>query len=101
MSKWNKKPWVENCEDGSQILHYSGYWDNGRMIILREALDADHPEHLYNYLKSEGIKPEDFGIYCPVEQGAREKFGSMTKEELIKLCWDLSKELDALYRAGF
>lgn len=39
------------------------WWKNGRTWLRRDALDEDHPEHTYNYIKRElGVEPEQFGI---------------------------------------
>lgn len=97
MTDWNKKPYVD--EDGT--LHFGMYWDRGGMIVNRECLDADHPEHMYNYLKSAGITPEDYGIECPVIASAKEMYGNMSREELINLCYNQAKHIEAMERAGF
>lgn len=97
MSDWNKKPYVKDDK-----LHYGAYWDpGGGSIILREALGAEHPEHLYNYIKAAGITPEDYGIKHPVEEAAMAEFGHMSREELLQLCMQQRRELEACYRAGF
>ena len=45
----------------------------GGMMYRRDCLDADHPEHIYNYMVRElGVRPEDYGVYkqiiCPTCQ---------------------------------
>lgn len=94
---WNKKPYVD--EEGT--LHFGRYWDTGGMIVNRECLDVDHPEHMYNYLKSAGITPEDYGFECPVIASAKETYGHMSREELINLCYNQAKHIEAMERAGF
>lgn len=41
----------------------------GGMMVRRDALPEDHPEHTYNYIVREyGVDPEDYGITirrCP------------------------------------
>jgi hypothetical protein len=38
----------------------------GSMMYNRECLDWDDPDHPYNYIKSNGARPEDYGYYLPV-----------------------------------
>jgi hypothetical protein len=38
----------------------------GNMLVKREALDSDDPDHIYNYIKNElGVRPEDYGVEKP------------------------------------
>lgn len=38
----------------------------GSMLVRREALDPNDPDHPYNYAERViGVKPEDFGIWKP------------------------------------
>lgn len=38
----------------------------GKMLIRREALNSDDPDHPYNWVLSNiGVRPEDFGIEKP------------------------------------
>lgn len=41
------------------------YVTRGNMMIRRDALSVDDPNHTYNYLISKGIVPEDYGINKP------------------------------------
>lgn len=84
----NKKPYIN--EEGA--LCYSAYFSNGSMMTLREALSPDNPEHLYNHLKSNGITPEDYGVKCPLEREVEEYYGDMSREQLIKLCYNMKKK---------
>lgn len=94
---YNKTP----CEKDGE-LHYGPYWDTGNgNIILREALDADHPEHLYNYLKSYEITPEDYGIRHPDVIFAEAYYEHMSRDELIKLVMQQQKLIDNMERNGF
>lgn len=96
--KWENKPPAIN---DSGELQYQAYWNTGNMLILREALDHDHPEQLYNHLKSNGIKPEDYGVKFPLDELAEQEYGGMSKEQLIGELVKAKRELDACYRAGY
>ena len=38
----------------------------GGMIIRRDTLEFDDPDHTYNYIKDAlGLKPEDYGVCLP------------------------------------
>ena len=44
----------------------------GKMIVRRDALNGDDPDHTYNYLKARGIRPEDYGVKPgPIDPYAR------------------------------
>lgn len=34
----------------------------GKMLLRRDALDGTDPDHTYNYLLAQGIRPEDYGV---------------------------------------
>ena len=93
----NKPPTI--TEDGS--LSYSAYFNTGTMLILRESLDHDDPENLYNYLKAHNIKPENYGVKCPLDEMTVAEYGHMSKEELILELVKARLELEAAYRAGY
>ena len=93
----NKAPTI--TEEGK--LSYSAYWNTGTMLILREALDADHPEHLYNYLKRFDIMPEDWGVKAPLDELIESEYAGMSREELIIELVKAKKDIDSLYRAGY
>lgn len=44
------------------------WWKNGGgMMIRRDCLPFDHPEHPYNYIRRElGLVPEEYGIVKPI-----------------------------------
>ena len=45
------------------------WWSNGHMLYNRHALDFDHPENAYNYIKrTYNVDPEDYGIERPTPQ---------------------------------
>ena len=53
---------VEINKETNQIT-YDKYVKQGSMMCLREALEADNPEQLYNYLKNNGVeKPELYNV---------------------------------------
>lgn len=94
------KPEVKIVE-GEKTLELPVWWNTGGgMMIRRECLAADHPEHPYNYLKSHGFTPEDWGIYHG-DTAAREQFRDWSKEKLISEVLELRKQLEACYAAGF
>jgi len=39
----------------------------GNMLIARDALDGNDPDHPYNWIRNTfGVRPEEFGIYPPL-----------------------------------
>jgi len=47
-------------------IKISSYVKLGPMLVLREALEPNHPELPYNWIKNNiGVDPEDFGIMSP------------------------------------
>ena len=41
----------------------------GGIMVRREDLPGDHPEHIYNYIKREhNVDPEDYGIEKPPDR---------------------------------
>ena len=59
----------------------------GKMIVRRDALDFDDPDHPYQVLKAQGVQPEDYGYYQPVcpccgirADEARRKYMKMAEE---------------------
>lgn len=48
-------------------IEYSVWVKKGIMMVRRDCLDADDPDHLYHYLKRKhGVNPEDYGIENPL-----------------------------------
>ena len=42
------------------------WWSSGSMMVRRDCLPANHPEHPYNYIIREfGVRPEDYGVEKP------------------------------------
>ena len=88
---------VEINKETNQIT-YDKYVKQGSMMCLREALEADNPEQLYNYLKNNGVeKPELYGVYHPVI-GDISEIENMTKDELIAEVISLKTEYHKLKR---
>lgn len=41
------------------------WWVSGGMMVRRDALEHDHPEQTYNYIKrTYGVAPEAYGIFA-------------------------------------
>ena len=36
---------------------------SGGMMIRRDALEPEHPDSTYSYIKNMGLNPEDYGYY--------------------------------------
>jgi hypothetical protein len=80
-------------------LHYDAYWHPGNgMGYLREALEHDHPEQLYNYLKRNGIEPELYGVFTIQQRLTQEKYNHLSKEQLINKLVELEIELMNVYK---
>jgi hypothetical protein len=49
-------------------VRMSTWVKRGQMMVRRDALDADDPDHPYHYLQATyGVRPEDYGIEKPEE----------------------------------
>ena len=81
-----------NAEDGS--LTYPVWVKNGSMMVHRDCLDPDDPRQTYNYLKSYGIVPEEYGIFHPMT----EMFDGWSREQLISEVVSLRKALESYAR---
>jgi len=66
------------------------WYDTGNgLIVRRDCLSIDNPDHTYNYMKNVlGVVPEDYGIMHP----DTEKYKDYTKEELMSRIIELEKE---------
>lgn len=99
--KWkdaaDKKPSIN--EDGS--LSYSPWVKRGSMLYNRECLEHDDPNHLYNYLKTHGIRPEDYGIQHPLNELMDREFRDKSRGELISEIMHLRKEMTSVLQSGF
>lgn len=83
-------------------IKISKYVKHGRGMVLREALDEDHPDNLYNWFRKEYPKldPSFYGIKNPTVVKIEEEYSKLNREELIALAYSLEKELEKLYRSG-
>lgn len=86
---------IVGFQDGSRItkILYSGYVGKG-VLVLREALDYDHPENLYNFIKRHDIEPERFGIEKP-RKPVTDDYDDWSKEDLIKHIRRLEKQIES------
>ena len=83
------------------VLTYSTYYcPRDGLMVLRKALEPDHPENLYNHLKSHGITPEDFGVEVPLTEEEMEIIGK-SKEWLTKELLKAWKYIAHMERNGF
>jgi len=83
---------VEVKEDGT--LSYTLWVKRGNMIINRDALDFDDPDHLYNRIAELGLDPEAYGVSHPIS----EQYKDHTRSQLIKLIIDLKREVESLHK---
>lgn len=87
------KPYV----DENNVLHYSGWVSNGGgMSYKRDCLSPKDPNQTYNYLKSNGIIPEHYGIHACDHPKIRE----LTRLELIDMCIEQQEHINSLYASG-
>lgn len=49
----------------SDTIEMTVWVRRGKMLVRRDALDPTDQDHPYNYVKSLGYNPEDFGIEKP------------------------------------
>jgi hypothetical protein len=59
----------------------------GVMRVNAYALDPDDPDHPYTQIRSQGLRPEDFGVEHPLT----ERFKGRSRSELISHIADLEK----------
>lgn len=78
------------------------YWwmrPNGSWIA-RFALDPDHPESEYSYIKNVlKLKPEDYGVFKNQEEVNKVK--QMSHDELVQEVIELRKRVYDMEKAGF
>jgi hypothetical protein len=51
-----------------KFIKMSTYVKDGSMLVLRTALDRDHPEYPYNWIMRTfggAVRPEEFGFFKP------------------------------------
>lgn len=83
--------------DENGDLRYTTWVRQGEMLVNREALHPNNPEHLYNYLLNAGITPENYGVKHPYD----EMFAGKSRGELIAEVIDLREQLESAARHGF
>lgn len=49
----------------SDDIEISVWVKRGMMLIRRDALDYDDPDHPYNFIKAQGLEPELYGYSKP------------------------------------
>lgn len=60
-------------ENNYNEIKVSVWWRGGGMMVRRDCLSPDHPEHTYNYMIREfGVRPEEYGIEKPVAESCPE-----------------------------
>jgi hypothetical protein len=53
-------------EDIPSEISVPEWWHNGRWLIRRDALEPEHPESTYGYIKRVlGLRPEEYGVRGP------------------------------------
>ena len=57
----------------------------GNMRVRTDALQFDDPDHPYNQLLAQGVKPETYGYKHPLEEEFGDKSRGQLVEEIIKL----------------
>ncbi|ASD50454.1 hypothetical protein FDI24_gp172 [Acidovorax phage ACP17] len=96
----NDPPWADLAGN----LTYSLYWNSGGgHFVLRAALDSEHPECLYNYIKRAGFVPEDYGIEKSPsvdDQKTIDLCASMSRQDLIQEILSLRRQIQLMEEAG-
>ena len=61
------------------------WWSRGGgMMVRRDCLPFDHPEHTYNYIKDKlGLVPEDYGFEPPPQAVVCPKCGHVHTTETL------------------
>ena len=75
-------------------ITYRVWVRRGGMLVNTNALDPDDPDHVYNQIKSQGVDPEDYGVFDPYE----DEFKDWSVHDLKKEILSLRKELVSLYK---
>jgi len=88
---------AEKIKIEGDTLSYPVWVQRGGMIYRRDDLMAHDPDQTYNFLKANGVIPEDFGIMRPGEENRLEKFLSRVLAECrSQLNPVLVKDIEAL-----
>ena len=78
-------------------LHYDSWVTIGTMMYNRECLAESDPDQTYNYLTSNGIDPERYGVEHPLV----EEFKEYSRSQLIQEIVAVRRELLAYQQSGF
>jgi hypothetical protein len=81
---------IKDVYDRPDQIEVPVWYDRGGgLIVRRDALSPDNPEHTYNYMKNVmNVCPEDYGVLHP----DTEKYKDYTKEQLMSRIIELEKE---------
>lgn len=69
----------------------------GDMLVRTSALSHGDPDHPYNQITAQGLKPEDYGVEHPLEQ----RFKGQTRGQLMARIVELEAEIDACMHWGY
>lgn len=47
----------------NSMVEYTEYVNIGNRLILRDALPSNHELSTYNFIKNQGKRPEDYGVF--------------------------------------
>ena len=53
---------LENESKQPEYIEMSKWVQRGKLMVRRDALDANDPDHPHNYIKSLGYDPEIYGL---------------------------------------
>lgn len=80
-----------------KTIKISTYVSKGSMLVLRDALHWDDPDHTYNYVKNVlGVDPEDYGIVHPLY----EEYSKYSRSELIDMVEKARQTIESYERFG-
>lgn len=68
----------------------------GDLAVRTEALPISDSNHPYNQALTQGVIPEEFGIYHPIAEEFQDKPRHLLLSEIVKL----RQEIENLYRSG-
>lgn len=64
----------------------------GIMRVATDALDYDDPDHEYNQVLAQGVKPEDYGLVHPLDA----EFGDKSRGQLIQEILELRNQIRSM-----
>ena len=71
--------------DEPRIISWDCWVRRGIMKVHRDSLDPSDPDHTYNYLKVNGVIPEEYGIVHPQEEMFKDKSRQDLMDEILNL----------------